>query len=110
MRSRRRASSSSTRMPASRSRHRSASAIPGEERIVSVLFADLAAFTTFSETRSATEVLQMLNTFWAAVVPAIDAEGGVIEHFAGDGVMAIFNTGGDQPDHARRAAAAARAI
>ena len=85
-------------------------ALPGEERIVSVLFADLAGFTTFSETRSATEVLEMLNTFWAAVVPAIDAEGGVIEHFAGDGVMAIFNTGGDQPDHARRAAAAARAI
>ena len=85
-------------------------ALPGEERIVSVLFADLAGFTTFSETRPATEVLEMLNTFWAAVVPAIDARGGVIEHFAGDGIMAIFNTQGDQPDHARRAADAARAI
>jgi adenylate cyclase len=85
-------------------------ALAGEERIVSVLFADLAGFTTFSETRPATEVLEMLNTFWAAVVPAIDATGGVIEQFAGDGVMAIFNIGGDQADHARRAAAAARAI
>jgi class 3 adenylate cyclase len=85
-------------------------ALPGEERVVTVMFADLAGFTTFSETRPATEVLEMLNTFWAAVVPAIDAAGGVIEHFAGDGIMAIFNAQGDQPDHARRAAAAARAI
>lgn len=85
-------------------------ALPGEERVVSVLFADLAGFTTFSETRPPTEVLEMLNAFWAAVVPAIDSAGGVIEHFAGDGIMAIFNTVGDQPDHAGRAARAARAI
>ena len=38
------------------------------------------------------------------------AAGGVIEHFAGDGIMAIFNAAGDQPDHARRAARTARAI
>jgi class 3 adenylate cyclase len=77
---------------------------------VSVLFADLAGFTTFSETREPTEVLEMLNAFWAVVVPAIDGAGGVIEHFAGDGIMAIFNAAGDQPDHAHRAARAARAI
>ncbi|HEY7702505.1 MAG TPA: adenylate/guanylate cyclase domain-containing protein [Candidatus Limnocylindrales bacterium] len=82
----------------------------GEERVVSVVFADLAGFTPFSETRRPTEVLEMLNAFWAAVVPAIDAAGGVIEHFAGDGIMAIFNARGDEPDHARRAARAARAI
>jgi class 3 adenylate cyclase len=82
----------------------------GEERVVSVLFADLAGFTTFSETRAPTEVLSMLNAFWAVVVPAIDAAGGVIEHFAGDGVMAIFNASGDQPDHARRASRAALGI
>jgi class 3 adenylate cyclase len=82
----------------------------GEEREVSVLFADLASFTTFSETRSPTVVITMLNAYWAAVVPVIDATGGAIEQFAGDGVMAIFNAGGDQPDHARRAAAAGLAI
>jgi adenylate cyclase len=87
-----------------------ASELHGEERVVSVLFADLAGFTTFSETREPTEVLAMLNAFWAVVVPVIDAAGGVIEHFAGDGIMAIFNARGDQPDHARRAARAALAI
>jgi class 3 adenylate cyclase len=87
-----------------------ASRLGGEEREVSVVFADLAGFTTFSETRSPTEVIGMLNEYWGAVVPVIDAAGGVIEPFAGDGVMAIFNAGGDQPDHASRAARAGLAI
>lgn len=82
----------------------------GEEREVSVLFADLAGFTSFSETRQPTDVLRMLNSFWAAVVPIIDRAGGVIEHFAGDGVMVIFNAVADQPDHASRAARAALEI
>jgi adenylate cyclase len=81
----------------------------GEEHEVSVMFADLAGFTTFSETRAPIEVITMLNEYWAVVVPVIDASHGVIEHFAGDGIMVIFNAAGDQPDHARRAAAAALA-
>jgi adenylate cyclase len=82
----------------------------GEEREVSAVFADLAGFTTFSETRSPSEVIGMLNQYWAAVVPVIDAAGGVIESFAGDGVLAVFNAGGDQPDHARRAAEVGLAV
>jgi adenylate cyclase len=82
----------------------------GTEREVSVLFADLSAFTTFSERHAATEVIVMLNDYWAAVVPGIDAAGGEIEQFVGDAVMAAFNVEGDQPDHAQRAARAALAI
>jgi class 3 adenylate cyclase len=55
-------------------------------------------------------VIAMLNAFWSVVVPIIDGEGGVVGHFAGDGIMASFNTGGDQPDHAARAARAGLAI
>ena len=87
-----------------------AARLGGVERVVSVLFADLAGFTRFSEAHRPTEVIAMLNDYWAAVVPVIDAAGGVIEHFAGDGVMAIFNAEGNQPDHARRAARAALKI
>ena len=72
----------------------------GVEREVSVMFADLAGFTTFSETRSPSVVIAMLNRYWADVVPLIDASGGVIEQFAGDGVMASFNTTGEMADHA----------
>jgi class 3 adenylate cyclase len=82
----------------------------GRERDLTVLFADLAGFTTFSETRSPGEVISMLNSYWAEIVPAIDQAGGVVEQFAGDGVMAIFNTAGDQPDHAERASRAALTI
>lgn len=74
-----------------------------EEREVSVLFADLADFTSFSEVHEPTEVIAMLNEYWAAAVPVIDAADGAIEHFAGDGILVLFNTFGDQPDHARRA-------
>jgi class 3 adenylate cyclase len=82
----------------------------GQEREVTVMFADLAGFTAFSENHPPTTVITMLNEFWAAIVPVIDAGGGAIEHFAGDGILAIFNAAGDQPDHAGRAARTALAI
>lgn len=75
----------------------------GSERVASVLFADLAGFTSFSEVRQPTAVIGMLNTYWAEAVPIIDAAGGSIEHFAGDGVLATFGAG----DHARHAATCA---
>lgn len=71
---------------------------------MSALFADLAGFTSFSEVHEPTEVISMLNTYWAAVVPIIDASGGSIEHFAGDGVLVLFNAFVEQPDHPARAA------
>ncbi len=83
----------------------------GHEQEVSVLFADLSGFTSFAEGRSATEVIDMLNAYWGAVVPfVVDQEGGFIERFAGDAVLAVFNALGDQPDHAARALRAAVAV
>ncbi|HEX7196494.1 MAG TPA: adenylate/guanylate cyclase domain-containing protein [Candidatus Limnocylindria bacterium] len=76
----------------------------GETRTVTALFADLAGFTSFSETREPAQVISMLNTYWEAVVPVIDGARGSIEHFAGDGVLVLFNAFIDQPDHATRAA------
>jgi adenylate cyclase len=55
----------------------------GEEREVSVLYADLAGFTSFSEERPATNVVEMLNKYWASAVPAVVAQGGLIDRFAG---------------------------
>jgi adenylate cyclase len=82
----------------------------GEEREVTVLFADLAGFTAFSEEHPPAEVIAMLNTYWAAVVPVKEGAGGVVDYFAGDGVLAVFNAAGDEPDHAERAVKAGLAI
>jgi adenylate cyclase len=82
----------------------------GEERQVSVLFADLTGFTGFAEERPASEVVEMLNHYWAAAVPAVTRQGGFIERFAGDAVIGAFNAVADQPDHTMRAARAALAI
>jgi class 3 adenylate cyclase len=87
------------------------SELGGDEREVSVLFADLEGFTSFAEGRPAPEVVEMLNTYWSEVVPTIvDHEGGLIERFAGDAVLVVFNALGDQPDHAARACRAAIAL
>jgi class 3 adenylate cyclase len=82
----------------------------GEEREVTVLFADLSGFTSYSERHAPTEVVELLNAIWTAVVPIVTAEDGLIESFAGDGLLVIFNAVGNQPDHARRAVRAATRI
>jgi adenylate cyclase len=80
----------------------------GHEAEITVLFADLAGFTAFSEARDPAEVVAMLNGYWERAVPAvIGAPEGMIERFAGDAVLAVFNALGDQPDHPLRAVRAA---
>jgi adenylate cyclase len=80
----------------------------GREAEVSVLFADLAGFTTFSHDRAPLEVVEMLNTYWASAVPTVtEREGGLIERFAGDAILVVFNALEDQPDHAVHAVRAA---
>ena len=88
-----------------------AAELGGEQRVVSVLFADLQGFTAFSERAGAADVIEMLNAYWAVIVPVVVRDyGGLIERFAGDAVMVVFNAEDDQPDHARRAVRAALAM
>ena len=78
---------------------------------VSVLFSDLVGFTSFSESRTSAEVAGVLNTYWGFAAPLITRRyGGEVEKFIGDGVVALFNRRGDQPDHAARAAGSALAL
>jgi adenylate cyclase len=78
---------------------------------VSVLFSDLAGFTSFAERSTPEEVAAMLNAYYEVAAPLIARRfGGEVEKFMGDGIMATFNSRGDQPDHALRAAGAALAL
>jgi class 3 adenylate cyclase len=57
------------------------------------------------------DVVQMLNAYWATAVPIVtEREGGVIERFAGDAILVVFNALDDQPDHPLRAVRAARSM
>jgi adenylate cyclase len=83
----------------------------GGKREVSVVFADLAGFTAFSEGRDPMQVSEMLNAYFErAIPPVVEEHGGDVERLMGDALMVTFNARGDQPDHAKRAAAAALAI
>jgi adenylate cyclase len=80
-------------------------------RELSVLFADLQGFTTFSENHDPGEVTAMLNTYFQVVVPpVVRRHGGDVDRIIGDALMVTFNKRGDQPDHAARAAAAGLAL
>jgi class 3 adenylate cyclase len=82
----------------------------GESRVVTVLFADIRSFTEFSEGHAPAEVVALLNAYYQAVVPAIEAEGGVIDKFIGDGLMVLFGALSQRPDHAAAAVRAALAM
>jgi class 3 adenylate cyclase len=82
----------------------------GITREVTVLFADLRGFTTFSERTDPAAVVTLLNTYFGGVVPVILGEGGTVIQFIGDAIMAVFNAPTLQDDHALRAARASLAF
>jgi len=68
----------------------------GEEREVTVLFADIRRFTKISEAMEPRDLINMLNTCMTKVSHVIDTAGGVIDKYVGDEVMALF--GAPLPD------------
>jgi adenylate cyclase len=74
---------------------------------VSILFADLAGFTSFSERHDPEAVASMLNEYFATLVPLMEGSGGEVHQIVGDELMVIFGKAGEAGDHASRAAGAA---
>ncbi len=81
--------------------------LAGERREVTILFQDLRGFTSMSEKMDPAELLRVLNLFFTEVVAAIEAEGGIVKQFTGDGVMALFGAPVMYPDAPARAVRAA---
>ena len=59
--------------------------------MIAALFADMCQFTAFAEVSEPEEVLGVLRAYHSTAGEVIQAHGGTIEHFAGDGLMAFFN-------------------
>jgi class 3 adenylate cyclase len=84
-----------------------ASAVQSEEREVTVLFTDIVGFTDLASDLPADALARLLNAHFSLLAEAIEAEEGTIDKYIGDSVMAFWGAPADQPDHARRAVAAA---
>ncbi|MFB6723271.1 adenylate/guanylate cyclase domain-containing protein [Kribbella sp. NPDC056345] len=82
----------------------------GEERFVAVLFVDLVGSTKLAADRPPTEVVQLLNRFFAIVVDEVVREGGFVNKFAGDASLAIFGAPAELIDPAGAALRAGRAL
>jgi len=81
--------------------------LEGERREVSILFQDIRGFTALSRRLDPAALLRLLNQFFTEMVAAVEAEGGVVKQFIGDGVMALFGAPQACTDHAERAVRAA---
>lgn len=76
-------------------------------REITVLFSDIRGFTTLSESRSPEDVVRLLNRYFDLQVASIFEQGGTLDKFIGDAIMAFWNAPLDVPDHAVRAVRAA---
>jgi adenylate cyclase len=72
----------------------------GEEREITVLFADVRGFTQLSEGLPASEIVQVLNVFLEEMSGIVMRRGGAINKYIGDNVMAFWNAPYPQADHA----------
>ncbi len=79
----------------------------GENRVVTVLFADIRGFAAMTEGMDPRDVIAMLNDFLDGAGAAIEKEGGVVDKYVGDEIMAVFGAPVSHRDDARRAVRAA---
>ena len=81
-----------------------------EERLLTIMFTDIRGFSTLAEHMDAGEVADMLNTHFEMLGSAIEAEGGTVDKYIGDAIMAFWGAPEPVPDHAARALRAAAEI
>ena len=82
----------------------------GEARAVTLMFTDLANFTTLSEQLSAEQTVEVLTDYFNAMTPIVHATGGTVDKYIGDAVMAFWGAPLDDPQHAEHAVTAAIAM
>ncbi|MEJ8574135.1 adenylate/guanylate cyclase domain-containing protein [Microbaculum marinum] len=84
--------------------------VTSETREVTVMFTDIASFTMISDRMGAEETAAFLNRHFGLLAECITGEGGSIDKYIGDAIMAFWGAPDRMDDHAARAVAAARRI
>ncbi|HNN79357.1 MAG TPA: adenylate/guanylate cyclase domain-containing protein, partial [Leptospiraceae bacterium] len=74
--------------------------LTGEEKVATILFCDLKGFTTLSEKLSPQDLLNLLNYFFSEMVTIILRNGGFLDKFIGDAIMAVFGIPFNEEKHA----------
>jgi class 3 adenylate cyclase len=81
--------------------------LPAQEAEATLLFCDLAGFTTLTERIGPAGILKLLNEYFEAMVRILEHHGGIVTQFQGDAILATFNVPLEDPDHAAGALRAA---
>lgn len=82
----------------------------GQRQTVSVLFADIRGYTSWSENSEPERIIETLNHYLELAGGVVLGWEGTLDKYMGDGLMAFFNAPNNQPDHVHRAVDAALAI
>jgi adenylate cyclase len=86
------------------SEHETELRLGGEQREVTVMFADLSGFTFLSGRIGPEQLMELTNTYLGMIVEAVETTGGYVDKFIGDAVMAMWGAPLPDPDHAANAA------
>ena len=81
-----------------------------EERVLTIMFTDIRGFSTIAEQMEAAEIAGLLNEHFNMLAEPIEAEGGTVDKYIGDAIMAFWGAPEQMPDHAARALRAAAEI
>jgi len=84
--------------------------VEAEEREVTILFTDIAGYTSISDGMDPKDLAGMLNDYFEVLVGPVTARGGTVDKFIGDALMAFWNAPDEQEDHADLALGAALEI
>ncbi|MFW5729970.1 MAG: adenylate/guanylate cyclase domain-containing protein [Spirochaetota bacterium] len=79
------------------------SMLVGQNRSLAILFTDIRSFTTISESFAPDELVTALNHYFEIMVDVIMENGGIVDKYIGDAIMAFFGAPVEHPDDARRA-------